>query len=124
MGLYKTKDYYRQKGEEQEHKLVKGGLWGAWLAQLVKWLTSAQVMVVGFVCLSPMSDSVLTAWSLEPALDSVSPSLSLPLAHALSLSKINIYIFLSGLVMARLSSFRGQQGSIRQITSLVVMIPG
>ena len=40
-----------------------------------------------------MSGSALMAWSLEPALDSVSPSLSLPLPHSCSvllfLSKIN-----------------------------------
>ena len=50
---------------------------GAWVAQPVKGMTSAQVMVSRFVGLSPMSvRSVLTAQSLDPALDSVSPSLS------------------------------------------------
>ena len=38
---------------------------------------------------SPVSGSVLTAQTLEPALDSVSPSLSAPPRLALSLSKIN-----------------------------------
>ena len=44
-----------------------------------------------FQSLSPTSGSMLTAWSLEPASDSVSPSLSLPLphSHSVSLSKIN-----------------------------------
>ena len=43
---------------------------------------------------SPASDSVLTAQSLEPASDSVSPSLSLCLSptHALSLSVSEINI--------------------------------
>ena len=59
------------------------------MAQSVKHPTSAQVMIAGFVGLSPMLGSVLTAQNLEPALDSVSPSLSHVLALSLSLSKIN-----------------------------------
>ena len=51
---------------------------GAWVAQLVKRPTSAQVMISRFMSLSPTSGSVLTAQSLAPALDSGSP-LSLPL---------------------------------------------
>ena len=51
---------------------------GAWVAQSVKNLTSAQVRILWLVSSSPMSSSVLTAQSLEPALDSVSPSLPLP----------------------------------------------
>ena len=43
---------------------------------MVKRLTSAQVMISWFVSSSPTSGSVLTAGSLEPASDSVSPSLS------------------------------------------------
>ena len=63
---------------------------GAWVAQLVKPLTSAQVVVSQFVDSSPESGSVQTAWSLDPPLDSVSPSLSAPLLLTLSLSfKIN-----------------------------------
>ena len=57
--------------------------WGAWVAQSVKPLTLAQVMILRFVFLSPVSGSVLTAQSLEPAPDSVFP-LSLPLPHMLS----------------------------------------
>ena len=60
---------------------------GAWVAQSVKRLTSAQVMISQFMSFSPASGSVLTAWSLEPA--SVSPSLSAPPLLALCLSKIN-----------------------------------
>ena len=55
------------------------------MAQLVKGLTSAQVMISWFVGLSPMLGSVLTAQSLEPASDSVSP-LSLPLPRLPSVS--------------------------------------
>ena len=69
------------------------GAWGAWVAQLVECPTSAQVMISRFMGSSPTSGSVLTAHSLEPALDSVSPSLSAPpplkLCLCLSLSKIN-----------------------------------
>ena len=59
-----------------------------WVAQSVKQLTSVQVMISQFVGLSPELGSVLTAGSLEPASDSVSPSLSAP-PSACSLSKIN-----------------------------------
>ena len=46
---------------------------GHWVAQLVKYLTSTQVMISQFVGSSPASGSVLTAQSLGPASDSVSP---------------------------------------------------
>ena len=64
---------------------------GAWVAQSVGCPTSAQVVVSRFVSLSPASGSVLTARSLEPALDSVSSPLSAPppLVLCLCLSKIN-----------------------------------
>ena len=62
-------------------------LWGAWVAQSVECLTLAQVMIPCFVGLSPMSGSVLMAQGLEPASDSVSPSLSAP--PPLSLSSKN-----------------------------------
>ena len=48
------------------------------MAQSVKHPTSAQVMVSQLVGSSPASASVLTAQSLVPASDSVSPSLSAP----------------------------------------------
>ena len=62
---------------------------GAWVAQLVKRPTSAQVMISRFVSSSPVSGSVLTARSLEPGSDSVSPPFSaLPmLMLCLSLSQ-------------------------------------
>ena len=61
---------------------------GTWVAQSVKCPTSAQVMISQSVSLSPASGSVLTARSLEPASDSVSPSLSAPPLLMLSVSKI------------------------------------
>ena len=61
---------------------------GAWVAQLDKRQTLAQVMVSWSVSLSPTSGFVLTAQSLEPASDSVFPSLSdlLPLMLMLCLT--------------------------------------
>ena len=73
---------------------IKAVFRGTWVAQSVEHLTSAQVVTSRLMSLSPTSGSVLTAWSLEPAWDSVSLSLSVlpPLTHTLSLSlsqKIN-----------------------------------
>ena len=61
---------------------------GTWVAQLVERLTSSHVTISEFVSSSPALGSVLIAQSLEPASDSVSPSLLLP-AHTLSLSLKN-----------------------------------
>ena len=65
------------------------------MAQSVKRPTLAQVTISQSVNSSPASGSGLTAQSLEPASDSVSPSLSGPpllvLALSLSPSKINKY---------------------------------
>ena len=62
---------------------------GAWVVQSIKRPTWAQVMISPFMRSSPRSGSVLTAGSLEPASDSVSPSLSAPpqLMLCLSLSQ-------------------------------------
>ena len=57
------------------------------MAQSVKHPTSARVMVSWFVSSSPALGSVLTAQSLERALDSVSPSLSAPPVLAFSVSQ-------------------------------------
>ena len=64
---------------------------GSWVAQTVRRPTLAQVMISQSVSSSPALGSVLTAQSLEPALDSGSPSLCPSPVHALSLSvpKIN-----------------------------------
>ena len=69
--------------EETSKKNEKGGAWVA------RHLTSAQVVISQFLSSSPMSGSVLTAQSLEPASDSVSRSLSVPplLMLCLSLSQ-------------------------------------
>ena len=58
---------------------------GAPVAQSVKCLIWAQVMISPSVSSSPASGSVLTARSLEPTSDSVSPSLSAPPLLVLSL---------------------------------------
>ena len=47
--------------------------WGAWVAQSIEHLALAQVMILQFVGSSPAWGSVLTAQSLEPISDSVSP---------------------------------------------------
>ena len=65
---------------------IKKDLRGAWAAQPVKRPTSAQVMISQSMSSSPASGSVLTAQSLEPASDSVSPSLSDPPPFMLCLS--------------------------------------
>ena len=59
---------------------------GAWVAQSVEGPTWAQVMVSWCMGSSPVSGSVLTAQSLEPVSDSVSPSLALTLPCSCSVS--------------------------------------
>ena len=62
------------------------------MAQSVKRPTSARVMISRFMGSSPASGSVLTARSLEPASDSVSPSLSAPpLLASLSQNEIKTF---------------------------------
>ena len=74
-------------------QIRRSASWGTWVAQSVEHPTSAQVMISRSVSSSPELGSVLTAQGLEPAWDSVSPSLSVPpllmLCLSLSLSKIN-----------------------------------
>ena len=70
---------------------------GTWVAQSVKCPTSVQVMISQFLGSSPVLGSVLTAQSLKPASDSVSPSLLAPpllmlcLCLRLSFSKLNTH---------------------------------
>ena len=64
----------------------KGFVGGAWVAQSVGRPTSAQVTISRSLSSSPESGSGLTARSLEPASDSVSPSLSAPPPFMLCLS--------------------------------------
>ena len=59
----------------QQQSWIEKGKTGAWVAQSVEWPTSAQVMISRSMSSSPASGSVLTAQSLEPVSDSVSPSL-------------------------------------------------
>ena len=56
----------------------------AWVAQGVKGLTLAQVMILQFVGSSPALGSVLTAWSLLKILCLL---LFLPLLHSRSVSQ-------------------------------------
>ena len=65
--------------------VLKSIVRGAWVAQLVERPTSAQVMISRSVGSSPASGSGLTAQSLEPVSDSMSPSLSDPPLFMLSL---------------------------------------
>ena len=67
--------------------LESGKYKGAWVAQLVKCLTSAQIMILWSVSSSPTLGSVLTAQSLEPVSHSVSPSFSAPPPIVLCLSQ-------------------------------------
>ena len=81
---------------EGEGKRIFSGLHaqGTWIAQgtcvaqSLEHPTSARVTISQFMSSSLASGSMLTAQSLEPASDSVSPSLSAPplLTHCLSLS--------------------------------------
>ena len=74
-------------GERTHHFPVRlGTWWGAWVIQLVKRPPSAQVTISWIMTWSPVSGSVLTAQSLEPASGSGSPSLSAPLLLMLCLS--------------------------------------
>ena len=66
--------------------LKTSGFQGTMGSQSVKSLISAQVMISLFPSSSPSLGSVLTAQSLEPALESVSPSLSAPPLLSLLLS--------------------------------------
>ena len=69
-------------GFKKQHKW-----WGAWVAQLVKCSTLAQVIISRFVGSSSVLGSVLTAQSLEPASDSLSPSLFVPPPLTVSVSQ-------------------------------------
>ena len=71
---------------------LKSGGGGAWVAQSVEHPTLARVMISQSVSSSPTSGSVLMAQSLEPASDSVSPSLSAPPPLMLCLSLFQKYI--------------------------------
>ena len=80
---------HSQAQDKHTHAFKNEGLADAWVAQSVEQQTSAQVMLSRSVSSSPASGSVLTARSLEPASDAVSPSLSAPpplLTLSLSLS--------------------------------------
>ena len=75
--------------------VIKDHSRSAWVAQLVKCPTLAQVTISWIMSSIPTSGSALTAQSLEPASNYVFPSLSAPphsssVSLPLSLSKLNI----------------------------------
>ena len=72
----------------QGREAEMGNRRGAWVAQSVKCLTSAEVMISQSVSSSPTLGAMLTAQSLEPASDSVSPSLSAPSPLTLCVSPL------------------------------------
>ena len=74
------------KRTREAHRRKSTGAPG-WLSQLVKRPTCAQVMISRFMSSSPALGCVLTAQSLEPVSDSVSPSLSAPSPLTLCLSQ-------------------------------------
>ena len=69
------------------HHIKYAKNWGAWVAQSVELPTSPRVTISRSVSSSPALGSGLMAQSLEPASDSVSPSLSAPPLLVLSLSE-------------------------------------
>ena len=87
LDVIKMASFFGTKGHHQESENTSHR--GTWVAQSVEHLTSAQVTISQSVSSSPASGSVLTAQSLEPASDSVSPSRSAPplLMLCLSLSQ-------------------------------------
>ena len=78
--------YFPTSLRGKQYQAFKKEKRGAWVVQSVERPTSAQVMISLSVSSSPASGSVLTAQSLEPASDSVSPSLSDPPPFMLCLS--------------------------------------
>ena len=103
----------------------KRGWGGTRVAQWVERPTSAQVMISQLTSSSPASGSVRTARSLEPASDSVSPSLSAPLPLTLCLLKINkclkkIFLSLKSRIYGAPGWFR--RLSVRLLISAQVMI--
>ena len=65
---------------------------GTWVAQLVEYLNWAQVMISQFVSSSLALGCVLTAQSLEPASNSVSPSLSAQIGRASCRERVCLYV--------------------------------
>ena len=82
------------------------------LVQSVKHSTLAQVMISQSVSSSPVLGSVLTAQSLEPASDSVSPSHSAPplLTNERNLSQMREFITSRPAFQGRLKGFFKEEG--------------
>ena len=77
------------KLDPTSHHIKKINPKGHLNGSVIKPPTSSQVMIWWFTSSSPASGSVLTAQNLDPAWDSVSPSLCPLPTHALSLSLKN-----------------------------------
>ena len=86
---------------------------GARVAQSVGRPTSAQVVISQSVSSSPVSGSVLTAQSLEPASNSLSLCPSPAHALSLSVSNKNIKIFFKNLEGSRRTSRGGKKSTLR-----------
>ena len=86
--IFKYRNWSNPSSILHKHYLKRNSQRGARVGQSVKHQTSAQVIILWFVGLSPKSGSVLTAQSLEPDLDLDSLTPPLPLMLCLSL-KIN-----------------------------------
>ena len=100
------------------------------MTQLVECPNSTQVRILRFVGSSPASGSVLTSQSLEPALDSVSSSLSAPLLLTLCLylSKINKHFFFNFfhvyLFLRQRQSMNGGESERERETQNLKQAPG
>ena len=80
MGMLRIYAWFKKIIEEKV--MFKRWGWGAWVSQSVKHPTSAQVTILWFMGLSPVSGSVLIAQSLE-----LLPILCLPLSLLLPCSR-------------------------------------
>ena len=78
------------------------------MIQLVEGPPSAQVMISWFMGSSPVSGSVLTAQGLEPASDSVSPSLFLPLPPLMLALTLTLSFSLSEINTKKKKSFSSE----------------
>ena len=79
-----AKEWYWTHNLHHSQKSTQNGLRNVWVAQSVKHLTSAQVMISWFMSSNPTSSSLLSAQSL---LQIFCLPLSAPLPPVLSLSK-------------------------------------
>ena len=72
------RELFKLNYNKSNNLIKKWAGWGTQVAQSVKRLSVAQVMILRSMSSSPLLGSMLTAQGLEPASESVSPSLSAP----------------------------------------------